>query len=1207
MKTLRNRHSRNRTYRRVQRGGYSIPVMNENIDIIKSSTVENFGGENGGRVNVRTLQDSVNSSEFRAALDLVQLEGKQEYIDKFNEQVTEIMKTTDRKKGPGQKLIDNKTLLPKLKEALAGLRLVLNSMSNKVAALPQRVLPPRLQAALPQRVLPPLPQSPPQTPSPSTLEPPPLALSEQRPEQQAAPVEAPASQLEAPVDTAAQPAGQQQPEQQAEPVEAPPTGLSPMAAWEAEMQRSRESLARIKENARRPFQPSLVSPQPLPIVSPQPQQSALPNYVAPELATNQQPLSNAAPEPSLESLFRALPPRKGLTKPPPQTALPTLEVGQSAKPPIPLSEVNPLRRGTPLQPQATPQNISLRQPDINPQTICERDFPEVYRVLKLGKPYLSLLFSNTGIEDPRVQQLLKLIQYEKRPDGVYLMGTSINKVLAACHPDRGLVKDPEMTEIFQMLDAIKNYTGVKAPVLDLPSILRIASSAAPAIGAVQQPGRPDRKPSAPEPPVDFSRMFKKGDRLRPIEILTDPSTGQSPILTVVGDYNADTQSIEVSYGGETMSVPVRGLHYRFKVIQRANKPEKKLFKKDERVLMKLPGNLARLPQALRTEIEKGSCAAPFYATVQADQDARSERVIIKCDKGPEKPFSVLDSQLSYGVKALEVPPQPNPVAPLAVDGSAPLRRGLAEVKTSNPAKTPGTMTDCDRQLFTMTERAKTCETKLATLQQELAEMTAANKAETERLQADIAAEKARLAQLQASKTEVEQNLKTATQTEQTLREHIGTYGKQLGEFRTKTDALEGQNRSIKDEIAATTARLQQTEQEIARLNQQSAEDSARFEQLNKVLRKANDERNDLIGRLAQSTSELTKATQEQENLQAAYTKKLVELEVAKDSLADLNTRFATTDALITAADQRITHQLAAISGTLNEEIDNIAEGIKYAIGLTEETRGDIAASRAEFTRRFGSLQQDLAVSNLETRTSIIAEMRDLRASNEQNMAALQANLAATTAEKNQLQHQIAEEQAAKARVEGELEAKKQEIARKEQEYAQALDAARQTASNTAQQLQDAYTTASQAEVIRLQDVHGANIARLTSQLSAAIARAAAAETNTEDRNRLTAGLTEELVRLRAQIAAIPPPAPVVVPPPAVAPRIISRSPEGDVQVGRFITITWNSNRTPGPWILRVDYNGTNPDFQEVTLDQDISYQIKRPGALSGRIYSVTQV
>ena len=124
---------------------------------------------------------------------------------------------------------------------------------------------------------------------------------------------------------------------------------------------------------------------------------------------------------------------------------------------------------------------------------------------------------------------------------------------------------------------------------------------------------------------------------------------------------------------------------------------------------------------------------------------------------------------------------------------------------------------------------------------------------------------------------------------------------------------------------------------------------------------------------------------------------------------------------------------------------------------------------------------------------------------------------------------------------------------------------------------------------------------LSGQLAAALARSVAAEASVADR----AGLEAELARIREEIARRPPP--VAVPVAMPVPVIISREPGGNVVVGSEITINWDDHGSPAPWILRVDYDGANPDFQEVTEQAPIAYTVKRPGALSGRIYSVTVV
>jgi hypothetical protein len=229
------------------------------------------------------------------------------------------------------------------------------------------------------------------------------------------------------------------------------------------------------------------------------------------------------------------------------------------------------------------------------------------------------------------------------------------------------------------------------------------------------------------------------------------------------------------------------------------------------------------------------------------------------------------------------------------------------------------------------------------------------------------------------------------------------------------------------------------------------------------------------------------------------------------------------------------------------------------------------------------------------------------------MAALQRDLAAASAEKDRLQAQLSQERAAKAMAEGEVAAKNQEIARKDQEHAAALHAARQLAADTAEQVKAANDRALQskdaesaAKAAELEMALRGHLDALRGQLTVAIARSDAAEASVADRTALEA----ELARVHEEIARLHVPAPVAAPPPApAAPVITGREPHANVQApqGSGIRIQWDPRGTPSPWILRVDYDGANPDFQEVTDRGAINYTIKRPGVLSGRIYSVTVV
>jgi hypothetical protein len=290
---------------------------------------------------------------------------------------------------------------------------------------------------------------------------------------------------------------------------------------------------------------------------------------------------------------------------------------------------------------------------------------------------------------------------------------------------------------------------------------------------------------------------------------------------------------------------------------------------------------------------------------------------------------------------------------------------------------------------------------------------------------------------------------------------------------------------------------------------------------------------------------------------------------------------------------------------LTDGIEQITDGISYVAGLADDTRAEIVKSRASFTEQFGSLQRELSAADLARRTEILDAIRSLKEENQQGMAALQRDLATASAEKDRLQGLYAQEQTAKARAEGQLAAKNDEIARKDQEHVVALEAARQAAASTAEQVKAAKDGEMAAEAARLQLAYGSRLDELSSRLTAAVARAQIAEVGNQERR----ALADELDRVRASIAALPAPYIPPVAPAVVAPEITGREPPIGTPApqGSNITIQWDAHETPAPWILRIDYDGANPDFQEVTSEVPIVYTVKRPGALSGRIYSVTVV
>lgn len=720
------------------------------------------------------------------------------------------------------------------------------------------------------------------------------------------------------------------------------------------------------------------------------------------------------------------------------------------------------------------------------------------------------------------------------------------------------------------------------PPLALAETPIASSNAAPLPGAPLKQERLGKKTSPIQPLTgELSRIFKKGDKLHSIGILTNPATGQtiqSKTITVSGDYNPDTQSIEVTDGINTGQVTVEELRQNFRVIPQV---QKRLFKKGDRVLIKNPRNIEKVPKAIRDEVQQTTCNDPFYATVENDQEQNIIYVKIVCDKGGR--YTAQEDELIYVPPEParltrapgEVPLQRAPVLPLA-DNAAPLQRRDRATKTPSAIGTPATTTECDRKLIDMTDQVRTCQENLSTLRAELAKVLQNNSEETASLRREIAKGQANLQELQASKNEIAGELAG-------LRQKIELMQGNLNEF-------EGQLREAGKTKSKLETERDKLEREIVTLTADNVENKARI--------------TENLGRIAGLRRQVEAASAQERTLQEQYSKMQSELLAAQSSVADLNSRFATTDGLIRAADEQIRADLAKISKTLGEGVEQITDGIQYLVGLADDTRSDIAKTRTGFTEQFSALQRELARTELARRGEILQAIQSLKVENQESMAALQRDLAAASAEKDRLQTQLSQEQAAKAMAEGQVAAKNEEIARKAQENATALQAARQAAADTAQEVKAANDRAleakdaeSAATAARLEMAYRGHLDVLSRQLAAAIARGDAAEAS-----------VAELARVREEIARLRVPAPLAPPPPApAAPVITGREPAGEVTTGTNIAIQWNNNGTPSPWILRVDYDGANPDFQEVTDSAPIKYTIKRPGALSGRIYSVTVV
>jgi hypothetical protein len=800
---------------------------------------------------------------------------------------------------------------------------------------------------------------------------------------------------------------------------------------------------------------------------------------------------------------------------------------------------------------------SLNDPN---KTICENTYPEIYNLLESGIFERSDIVSLLNSNDRKVLEFFTAIGYDK--DEKTIMGHPLAEVYRACHPDREIFDVDRLTRIFQVLKALESYTGTVEPTLSLQDILKIASKAAAKPGV---PGsKPDKSVKKRIPVEDFPNLFKKGDTLVAKGNAVDPETGKIPIITVVEDYNPETKTLKVAYEGVTSDANIADLAPNFIIIH----PQKRLFKKDDQVLIR---NTETMDDVMRQKLVNNGCKEPFHAIVLRDQEQGNQNVYIKCTKGE---FIVSENQIinlpTNGILKREVVPESTPQNVLNqtqdLQATVPPRRGDRGVRTNNTAlPPPATVTDCDKKVIAITNRATICEENIAKIKVELQAALDANAAQTAKLEQDKMVSQQQLNRLTQEKSGLESELARKKQILDTIRDILRQKAIELGTLNTQYDSLNKQKVGLEGQLTTEQGK------------------SAGLE-----------------GQLGDLTTQLTAITAQKTALQTQYHEIQAQLRLAEASLADLNSKFATTDALIRSVNEQIRGDLVNISTTLVAGIGSINVGIQSVVDLENKTQSDIADARRDFNTQFNALQRDLAAGVASRRNDILQAIQLLRQENQTSMAGLQQDLAGANAEKGRLQQQLGQEQAAKAAAEAELATKNEEITRKDKEHEAALQAARQEATNTAEQIKTAQTA---AEIATLTLAHTASLETLKVQLALSEARAIAAQTSAPDLQKIQT----ELAAVAAQIASLPAPTPP--PAPINIPKITGREPpiSEPTSQGSVIKIQWDPNTTRGPWILRVDYDGKEPDFQEVNTAGDIDYEIKRQGALTGTIYNVIVV
>jgi hypothetical protein len=998
---------------------------------------------------------------------------------------------------------------------------------------------------------------------------------------------------------------------------------------------------------------------------------------------------------------------------------------------------------TSLAPQSTPLTSgeqrqflkgsykSLQQRDPN-TTICEYRYPTVYKLLESGifngSDIISLLNSN----DPKLSELFTAIGYDR--DAKTIMGHPIAEIYRACHPDRALGDQENLTRIFQILKALEAYTGLVSPsapvenvdpddesywadddprwdqddssdfLKKLMSDLKFPKANVPSLdellamlrqpvdlaklNEIQIQNRKDyvknhiRKfiKETIEKCTDYTLALRRQDNMgKLLDFLINgypfklSSTVVQQIKDVIhdkpGEGIIESKTLRFFLNSVVKVLQARNIqelnqrlietkgvvHAIFYQEQWCAKPNVALDVKQEIYRGSLKAKwidetrqgLTLTSDAIRPDkangissktitISRGDCfsfntegvktCAPKFVFKESKNHFTVEN-ITEVPTG----FSLSILQYLSGsvirssrfpivlAKSSDITCFVNGI----VKKDCPKGVGLTPQITL-PNDCPKKLLDAQFKLVAAETKSRnlerqvtTCESNLTKLRAELDKVIHDNQAETVRLRVGIARDQARLTELQASKDDIDSQLAELRRKRDLMQGHLNDFGGQLKEservkaaFEVEQAKLEAQIGVLNSDKAQSDAQAQRSDRTITELRRQNIREGQRHEQ-------ESAERDAEVGRLTERytaiSGQLQAASREQGELQARYAETQAQLLAAQASVADLDSRFATTDALIRSTDEQIRGDLGRISQTLGEGVKQITDGIQYLVGLADDTRSDIAAARTGFTEQFSALQRELAAAELARRDEILQAIRSLREENQASMAALQRDLAQTSAEKDRLQAQLSQEQAAKAAAEGQVTAKNEEIARKDQQHAAALQAARQAAADTAEQVKAANDRALEAkDAETVATATGLNVAYrghlevLSGQLAAAIARGDAAEASVADR----AGLEAELARVREEIARRPLPPPVAAPVAAPLPPIITgREPPIGTPApqGSNMTIQWDARGTPGPWILRIDYDGANPDFQEVTAAAPIVYTVKRPGALSGRIYSVTVV
>lgn len=374
--------------------------------------------------------------------------------------------------------------------------------------------------------------------------------------------------------------------------------------------------------------------------------------------------------------------------------------------------------------------------------------------------------------------------------------------------------------------------------------------------------------------------------------------------------------------------------------------------------------------------------------------------------------------------------------------------------------------------------------------------------------------------------------------------------------------------------------------------------------LNRGLDAANREKAQLIELLTAETSAKAAA---QSQLQAKQEDLLRQEREFQQQLASAR---QAADSAVTAAREQYENALRTNTEQAKQEANRAIAQSRIALE-NERRQLEIASTKAQtFEIQNDMLKQDLDA--LKSQSNSLQELKDALLSNqtqelqrqtEQLRTAFQNSFNSINQSLNAERMRVEE---SLKRVETNLDESQKEAASRELQAAQAAQAAlaqqKQQADQliaTEQQLRQAQQANNQAEIQRLTDLYNTFISQFPDIVKQSEERLA--ELHKASRDSIEYGIlfiSEQLNNLPKPYAPAPPP------PQAPLPQIIGRTPAGSVSPNQNITIQWNSNGTTGPWLLRVAYSNTNPDFQEITAEGDIQYTVKRSGQITGEIYTI---